>query len=77
MSRKKLYRFSKGITIFCIVMLVLLTAKNAVLEFLGLPPDSMLAVAEYAPFGIELGYNMMIKIVEEKKNGGNDNDRME
>lgn len=73
MSKKKLFRFSKAVTIFCIVMLFLLTAKNALLEFRGMPPDSMLAVAEYAPFGVELGFNMMIKIYE-KKNGGHEND---
>ena len=74
MSKKKLFRFSKAVTIFCIVMLFLLTAKNAYLELRGTPPDYLLAAAEYAVFSAELAFNMTIKICENKKNGGHEND---
>ena len=73
MSRKKLFRFSKAVTIFCIVMLVLLTSKNVYLELRGTPPDYLLAAAEYAVFSAELAFNMTIKICD-KKNGGHEND---
>ena len=66
-TEKKLFRFSKGITIFCIVMLVILTAKNVFLELRCMPPDYLLAAAEYAPFGLELGFNAVIKILEHKR----------
>ena len=66
-AERKIFRFSKFVTIFCIVMLVLLTGKNCYLEIQGTPPDYLLAAAEYAPFGLELGFNAVIKILDKKK----------
>lgn len=73
--KKLQIRFSKQITIICIVMDILITVCIFVLLFLGKPVDGMLAAAIYAPFNIELGFNAFIKAAEtkhKKTEGGNE-----
>lgn len=66
MSKKKLFRFSKGVTVLCILANLLLTIAFVVLLFNGIMLDGMVVAAMYAPFTLELGYNMMISLVEKK-----------
>lgn len=75
MSKKKLFRFSKGVTVLCIAANLLLTIAFVVLLFNGIVLDGMVVAAMYAPFTLELGYNMMISLVEKKGNkNGNSED---
>jgi len=65
----KLFRFSKAVTIFCIVMNTAITIVLAVLMFRSITLDGTVVMAMYAPFSIELGFNAMIAITEKKKDG--------
>jgi len=70
MNERKLFRFSKGVTVFCILANTAITVTLFVLMFRGTVLDGSVVIAIYAPFSIELGYNAMISLIEKK--GKND-----
>ena len=74
MNEKRLFRFSKWVTVLCLVVNVALTVTFAVLLWRGVVLDGMVVAAMYAPTSIELGYNCMISCVEKKgqKNGNSE-----
>lgn len=73
MSKKKLFRFSKKVTVLCIVANLIITAVFLALLWRGIVLDGMVVAAMYAPFTIELGYNCMISAVEKKRGQDNGN----
>lgn len=64
---KKLFRFSKAVTIFCIVSNTAITVTLFILLFKGIVLDGTVVMAMYAPFAIELGFNATIAIAKTKQ----------